>query len=448
MEETAKVQQGGKGKKVAEGEHGETEEHGEPEENGEESEHAEEGGHGEGAMSGHFETSLEPRPQGPEQPWRLLRNLQMLQDKIVQGKPGALANYRDALVDMSHKVLAEDSTNTWAHERNVMAAATYLLIGGDPNVGQHVFDLSNLSLAQKLPLAAAIAYVERKYTRAGRLLKAVDVTRLPRSAQGQFSLVKAMVTSSLETDVAIGHLEQARRYAPATLTEEAALRRLIRIAAERAHKLEGVDIFLNHSNAYFRHFRNSVYATDFLRNYGFGIVRTPDEEGERVLAHLKSVFPVLKKDQQIFMIAIVARNAVVLGRLDLGRWASDWLLENVDPGDKLHARIELYQIATSILDAESYADAAQRLKKLPIKYLGKSDLSLHMALTQLSRRIGSDLIDVEQLKELTRTEKQSFPGDEPELPFDVANETKLAEANPVLMRSAEMFAIADELLGR
>ncbi|MBL4891676.1 MAG: SRPBCC domain-containing protein [Rhizobiaceae bacterium] len=275
-----------------------------------------------------------------------------------------------------------------------------------------------------------------------------DGTRVELTHKGQFALVQAMATSSTKTGEAIGHLEQARRFAPGTLTEEAALRRLIRIAAENAHEPEGVDVFLNHANAYFRHFSNSVYATDFLRNYGFGIVRTPDEAGEKSLTHLKSVFLGLKKERQVFLIAIVARNAVVLGRLEMGRWASDWLLENVGPGDKLHARIELYQIATSILDAESYADAAERLTKLPIKYLGESDMSLHSALTQLSSRIGSELIDVEKLKELTRIEKQSFPGDEPELPFDVEKEMILAKANPVLMKTEEMLEKADRLLER
>ncbi|MFK5979810.1 MAG: hypothetical protein QM488_13080, partial [Rhizobiaceae bacterium] len=441
----AKGEQGGT---VEKSEHGETDEQADAGEPAETSETADAGEHGEEVQPEQFETSLEPLPKGPNQPWRLIRHLQLLQDKIVQGKPNALANYRDALVDMSHKLLEDDRVGTWAHERNLMAAATYLLIGGDPDVGRHAFDMSNLSLIQKLPLAAAIAYVDRKYSRAGRLLMAIDIDRLPGSAKGQFALVQAMATPSTKTGKAIGHLEQARRFAPGTLTEEAALRRLIRIAAESADKPEGVDVFFNHANAYFRHYSNSFYATDFLRNYGFGLVQTPDDVGERALAHLKSVVPSLKKEQQIFMIAIVARNAVVLGKLDIGRWASDWLLENVGPGDKLHARIELYQLATSLLDADSYADSAKRLKKLPVEYLGKSDMSLYKALTQLSSRIGSEIIDVEKLKEITRIEKQSFPGDEPELPFDVEKEMVLAKTNPVLMRTEELLEKADRLLER
>jgi chemotaxis protein MotC len=279
-------------------------------------------------------------------------------------------------------------------------------------------------------------------------LSAVDIDRLPSSAKGQFALVKAMATPSTKTNEAIGHLGQARRFAPGTLTEEAALRRLIRIAAENAHKAEGVDVFFNHANAYFRHYSSSVYATDFLRNYGFGLVQTPEDAGDRALAHVKSVYTGLDKKQQVFLIAIIARNAVVLGRLDLGRWASDWLLDNVGPSDKLHARIELYQIATSILDAESYADSAERLGKLPVKFLGKSDMSLYLALTQLSSRIGSEIIDVEKLKEITRVRTQSFPGDEPELPFDVDEEMKLAKTNPVLVRTEELFEKADRLLER
>ncbi|MBL4597969.1 MAG: hypothetical protein JKX93_03265, partial [Rhizobiaceae bacterium] len=113
-----------------------------------------------------FETSYEPLPQGRNQPWRLIRKIQSLQDKIARGGENSLQHYRAALVRASQLMLADHSEKTWAHERNVTAVATYLLIGGNPVVGAHAFRESGLSAAQKLPLAAALAYVERRYIRA------------------------------------------------------------------------------------------------------------------------------------------------------------------------------------------------------------------------------------------------------------------------------------------
>ena len=395
-----------------------------------------------------FEISYEPLPQGRNQPWRLIRKIQSLQDKIARGGENSLQHYRAALVRASQLMLADHSEKTWAHERNVTAVATYLLIGGNPVVGAHAFRESSLSAAQKLPLAAALAYVERRYIRANRLLEEIVTERLPSTAKGQFALVKAMVTSSAETKKATHHLEQARRFAPGTLTEEAALRRLIRIAGAQVDTKKGAELLLRYASAYFRHFSRSIYATDFLRNYGFSVVRTLDEMGPKALTHLKSFLPKLLKKHQVFLIAIVARNAVVLGKIKLGSWASNWLLANVDSDDKLHARIELYQIATSILDPESYAEAAVQLDKLSSDILGKQDKRLYLALRKLSSRIGSQPVNVERLKELSRIENQSFPGDEPELPFDVEQETKLAATNPILVRTRNLFSRADELLGK
>lgn len=432
--------------------HGTTDEHAAASGDGHGSsdEHGEEGENGEGHKKKmeQFKMSFEPHPPGPNQPWRLIRRLQLLQDRIARGKKGALKNYRRALVAVSQNMLADNSKETWNHERNIMAAATYLLIGGNPKAGQHAFEISELSLIQKKPLAAALAYVERKYGRANRLLSEFEVKVLPSSARGQFALVKAMVMPSAKSKEASIFLEQARRYSPGTLTEEAALRRLIRIAGEHISEEGGVDHLLTNANAYFRHYSKSTYVTDFLRNYGFGIVRSPAEKGSVVLEHLQRSFEKLKKTHQVFLIAIVARNSVVLGKIELGQWASSWLLKNVASDDKLRARIELYQIATSILNPDDYIESANQLNNLEVDLLGKQDQRLYMAIKQMSTRIGSPPVDVEKLKELARIEEQSFPGDEPELPFDVAEQMKLAATNSLLVKANKMFAMADELLSK
>jgi len=386
-------------------------------------------------------TVPEPLPEGKMQPWRLVRSLQKVQDEIANGTPNSLGIYRKLLVETS-RWLQDLDEHVWAHERNVLALAVYVLAGGNPSVGRQVQKVAGLNPSRKRSLEAALAYVDRDYYRARNLLLEIDHTILPHSAAGQFALAKAMVTSSRDIDVAMEYLDEVRRLSPGTLLEEAALRRSIRISGEK----RDIQKLSNYSNLYLRRFDKSAYFGDFLRNYAVGVVKVPKSQGAEVLKHLKSVLPQLSDNQKVFLVISVLRGSVISGRLVTGRWASNWLLNNTQNNDKFRARIKLYSIAMGILDPDDFDEAFRNLKQLPREQFQEQDQKLHDALMKMGRRIGSAPIDIEKLKNIIQIERQNYPGDEVELPFDVEAETEKAINSELVVESGKLLKNADTIM--
>ena len=203
-------------------------------------------------------TRLETKPHGKHQPWKLLRSIQEQQDRVVAGENNATNAYRILLVQSANWMkLLDDST--WQYERNLDAVAVYLLIGGDVELGYKALQKSQLDRPHKLLLEAAVAYSERDIAKSYRLMSRIDHMSLPPSMAGQVALAKAMVFSSADLETAADYLQQARRLAPGTLIEEAALRRAMRVSAE-LNSMKDLRYF---ARTYQHRFQSSHYFTDF-----------------------------------------------------------------------------------------------------------------------------------------------------------------------------------------
>ena len=182
----------------------------------------------------------------------LVRALQRLQDEIAVGKPRSLEAYRILLLRVS-VWMEELDPSVWNHERNLDALAVYLLIGGKTELGYKALQTTKLEEWQKLTLEAALAYAERDAGTAYDRMLRIDHQALPPSISAQFALAKSMVSSSTDLELSAKYLQEARRLAPGTLIEEAALRRAIRISGETASFGE----FVSMSKSYLHRFRKS-----------------------------------------------------------------------------------------------------------------------------------------------------------------------------------------------
>ncbi len=377
-------------------------------------------------------SSFAPLPEGKYQPWRLVRALQLVQDGIATGKPGGLGLYRILLSKTSDWLLVQNKA-VWQHERNLDAAAIYLLIGGNPEVGETAYARSKLSYPQKLPLEAAIAYAKREFTKARELMAAIDHKVLPPSASAQFALAKSMIVSSSNLEMANQYLNEARRLAPGTLIEEASLRRALRISGET----KSLDDFQALSNTYFSRFRNSHYFSDYLKNYVFALVRMPDED--EMLSEFQSLIDEFDEEQQIAITTYAARKAVISGQTQLAQWASNWAIGNLNDQSKLHTRMRLYAVASGIIDTGSIEASMEMFGTIEKSELDERHQKLFDAVASLSDRIVSQPMGIEHLKQVLRKEQQTFPEDEPIMPESINDLTEFLNSNETVRRSQKLF---------
>ncbi len=374
------------------------------------------------------------------QPWQLVRRLQHAQDAIVVGKQGSLGIYRKLLVKYSGLMLAQDE-NVWSSKKNLMAAAIYVLAGGNPAVGIKAVEVSKLDDEAKRPLIAVVAYAERNFSVSRKLLIALDHTTIPSSAAAQFALAKSMVTSSSDLGLAKTYLNEARRLAPGTLVEEAALRRSFRIVDSNSNLEE----YRLNASSYLRNFRKSLYFSDFLKNFSFGLMRMPREKEQEVLNYLKSFFEELNENEQLRILIYTARSATVSGRVKTAYWSSKRALEILKPKNKFHARMSLYFAASGVVQPKKYEISVAEFGKINRSELDNNDQKLFDAVAVLVKRLQGDPMDLAKLNNIGDGKKQAYPGDVPDEPRVNKNEAAILKSNKTIIRAQKLFSDLDNI---
>lgn len=368
-------------------------------------------------------------PAGENQPWLLIRQLQLAQDRIAAGTPGSLAAYRKLLAHASVTLLNQPSV-VWQHLRNLDAASIFLLIGGDIRVGDAALAGNRLDPDAKLPLRAAIAFANRNFVEAHELMQRIDHVSLSPSAAPHFAMAKAMSASSSDLAATTRYLGEVRRLAPGTLLEEASIRRAIRIAGEN-HDLQQ---FKYLSRSYFLRFSRSLYFNDYLKNYIFALVRMPATAQDELLEEIRAFSKTLSLHQQTQIASYLARNATIKGYTALAYWASDTVLASPSISDRLTARMLLYKAASGIVDVETGAAATAALGEIDADLLSEKDRKLLEAVKALADRMRSEPMSMAELGDWLRVEQQIFPGDQPEPVLSEEEQEKLVQSNNIVRR--------------
>ncbi len=385
--------------------------------------------------------AYQPLPRGKNQPWRLIRELQHAQDAIVSGNPRSLDEYRMMLVNYS-RILLRQGDEVWANERNLYAAAVYVMIGGNPAVGIKAAGASSLDNSNKVPLNAAVAYAERRFDVARRLMKEIDHKLLPAFSSAQFALAKSMVYSSINLKLAGFYLDEARRLAPGTLIEEASLRRGLRIAGEK-HDLAK---FRYLTATYINNFGQSLYFGDFLRIFALELTRMPEETKGDLLAHLKGVLDMLNERQQLILVTYVAANATIKGKLGIASFSSKFALGRLKKGSKLHTRMSLYYSASGIVQHSLLRDALNQMKTVNRVKLDTNDQVLYDAVKIVAAQLDGGHASYAQLKKVLLEEQQTYPGDIAPVPDLLEESEATPGSNKILQRSEELFIKYDEAM--
>lgn len=329
--------------------------------------------------------SYQPLPIEGIQPWVLLRDLQLLQDTLVNGKASALEQYRQEILVVGARMKRAD-WSVWNNQRNLDAAAVFVLIGGDPLVAEIALKATTLSEGDTLPLRIAKAYADKDMKAAERFFSGFSPLDYPPSMRGQFAFAASIVVGNADMAKAEKLLNTSRRLAVGTLIEETALRRLVQIAGMKKDARQLSRVVRNYNER----FSKSPYFGDFVRVFYQSSLLITEQDFPLIEPQLREVITRLSPEKQLKVVSLIAQKAVGLGRLPLARWAADTGLALTASNSAVEHRLNLYRAAALLPNRETMDEAKMLLGGISREKLDHNHIRLLDAVTELAGRLGFD----------------------------------------------------------
>ncbi|WP_421855191.1 hypothetical protein [Oricola sp.] len=326
------------------------------------------------------------------EPYKLMRSLQILQDKVAYGDTAAFSMQADLakVVDAGFRGL--DRT-VLTDERNARALISYSMAGGNPATLEELIPIVGERGDELVRLAVAILVFQKGgvKTAAQRLQNAH-----PREVGGLFgaslALVRGLVTE--DDDKAMFDFDTARLLAPGTLVEEAALRRLMTIHKRR----QDPENFLRIASRYARRYIRSPYAMQFAHEFVTGAVAMDGRVDRAVMFEVLDFMPKPYRDA---VVVRLMRSATVAGKVDLVRALTETVVDAEMPvatdeladdpvaeADPTGFRQKLY-MRMSEVTSENVREVAEELRRVDTGELSAGDRELLNAVLAVADTVGS-----------------------------------------------------------
>jgi chemotaxis protein MotC len=197
---------------------------------------------------------------GHNAPYKIVRKITALQNRIIRGDRSAFDVQQARLVAASKQLLEIDRTHWISDLRDARAALKFVMSGGPPDILRFLIDNSYLPTRYLKLAVGVLAYAEGRKADANRLLRNVDPRELEASLGGHLALIKALSVGARRPNEIRKLLNDARLLSPGTIVEESALRRQIPLEAMQPDNGQ-FDMLVSR---YLRRFSQSVYANGLL----------------------------------------------------------------------------------------------------------------------------------------------------------------------------------------
>lgn len=247
------------------------------------------------------------------QPYKMLRSLQFVQDSVVLGDHSAAEMQRFMLGTIDERLRTVDPS-VFDDERNVDAALTYVMSGGNPQTLEFLVAHDTNGYFDN-----RVTDVLRKYLSGKGLLAANTLVETAKEYHDKkigpyLSLIGGNVLIASKPVDALALYDQARLEAPGTIVEEAALRRSVAICVET----NLVDKGLEYSQRYVRRYLHSPYASQFADLFvKLVVAHDHDVKPEDVVDIL--AFMDDARQREVYL--RIARAAAIAGKSELARVA-------------------------------------------------------------------------------------------------------------------------------
>jgi chemotaxis protein MotC len=216
-----------------------------------------------------------------------LKRLHQVQDEIARGVSDA-PQLQNAILErlmVSFEALPAASSVDQDYQSLLAQLA---LSGGDRKRIAKIFRQSHENWTIDPLLSGVEAYMEGHMEKAASAFEQIEAAGGDVSDFGHF-LVLAKGTALLETDLSKAReaFERATLYAPGTLVEEVALRRLVRIGLKQKDPV----LFVRCAVLYIRRYAKSPFASEFFSSFVEGVRLVTNAEDTSRLGDLVTLLP-------------------------------------------------------------------------------------------------------------------------------------------------------------
>lgn len=210
---------------------------------------------------------VEPAAATALEPYRMVRSLQLVQDRLAAGDQAAMPMQRKLLEIIDARMRAA-APEEFGDRRNFRSIFIYAMSGGNPKTVDMLLSKLHLEGGDKALATGVVAYMAGAYGAARGALESMDPMMLHGELGPFVALIRGAVLIQENPMEALHLFDEARLLAPGTLVEEASLRRSVSIAAT----LGETDRFVRGSSQYVRRFLHSPYASQFAEAFVSGVV--------------------------------------------------------------------------------------------------------------------------------------------------------------------------------
>lgn len=314
------------------------------------------------------------------EPYKMVRSLQLVQDRLALGDHAAMPMQRK-LLELTDERFRNSTAEDYDDPRNFRALLAYAMSGGNPTTLEVV--LSRLSLeGDELAVSRGIlAYMKGELARASQLLGPIDPLRENPDTAAYLALLKGSIMTALQPATALQLMNQARLLGPGTLVEEAALRRSLSLCIA----LKDPECFLRSAEGYTRRFLRSPYASEFADAFVEGVITFHEPIGTE---RIERIVALMNPAQQEAIYLRLARRSTIKGQIERSNFASEKarsLSRDTDVGED--PRATLYALMSSIT-SENVAEVNARLDAIDPADLSPRDRRL----LEAARAIANDVV--------------------------------------------------------
>jgi chemotaxis protein MotC len=314
--------------------------------------------------------TLAPTAPGPMQ---LVRTLHLMQDQIAIGSTEAHAGQRGLLSILDERFMSLEA-ETWQTSKNVRAAVSLVLSGGNPSILRKLLELGSsiISESDKPLIEGALAYVEGREEAAQTALASLDPHSLPPTLGAQLALVQSALNVRKNAAKSDELLDFVRLQAPGTLLEEAALRRQVFVASQT----NNIEKFQSLATEYLRRYRHSIYAGNFRQRLASALTRIDFGQESSRFDGMVEMMTELEPEARRDLYLLAARSSIEQGFTTSARLMADKAQELARADKASATRAKLYRAASMITSPQAINSAVEDLRGLDRSVLPDSDLSL------------------------------------------------------------------------
>lgn len=310
---------------------------------------------------------------GDAPPYRTMRALQALEDRVAGGDALAQAARAKAIARMGQGFAAMPA-ETWHDLRNARALVAYLFSGGDAVTVARAIQPEAMHKEAAALYSGALAYAGGDDDGARTLLMPIEPKTLPTGLAGHLALVQATLIEPTDKTKAVALLDLARLLEPGTLVEEAALRKEMSLIGD-VGDFDKLNLL---ERRYQAAFARSIYVEDFKQLVATLAARAAESNSEAGNGRLMRLLAPLARDDRRRLYLVISRKEVVAGHLESAPFAASEARKLTEKGTPDEARALLYYGASALVGA-AYDQSQAALMAAPPQRLDARDQILRIA---------------------------------------------------------------------